>query len=122
MGNSIAIVLLIWFALSVYPTAVRGVFLGITFAYQVIIKTVSVPILAWLIKIMEMEMEIYKRYDPRYTWYINVPYIPFSLGYLIAAIACYYLPEILHVPPPDTLDDVTLLQKRTIKYPNYNHK
>ena len=122
VGNSIAIVLLIWFALSVYPTAVRGVFLGITFAYQVIIKTVSVPILAWLIKIMEMEMEIYKRYDPRYTWYINVPYIPFSLGYLIAAIACYYLPEILHVPPPDTLDDVTLLQKRTIKYPNYNQK
>ena len=118
VGNSMAIVLLIWFALSVYPTAVRGVFLGITFAYQVIIKVVSVPILHWLIMIMEMEI----RRPDNESYYINFPYIPFSLGYLIAAIACYYLPEILHVPPPDTLDDVTLLQKRTIKYPNYNDK
>ena len=48
------------------------------------------------------------------------PYIPLSFGYLIACISCNYLPEILHVPHPDTLEDVTMLQKRRTRYPNYN--
>ena len=107
--------LLIWYALSVYPTTVRGVFFGITMAYQILIRVLSDTLLSGLIMIMNEEaMES----DVDMVGY--GPYIPLSFGYLIACISCNYLPEILHVPHPDTLEDVTMLQKRRTRYPNYN--
>ena len=117
VGNSVGIALLIWYALTVYPTAVRGVFIGITLSYQIVIKAAAVFLLHTIVIFMGGLMENDNIDTKDYG-----PYIPLSLGYLIAAISCYYLPEIIHVPPPDTLHDVSLLQKRNVKYRNYNDK
>ena len=117
VADAAGIAILIWYALSVYPTAVRGIFFGITLAYQILIKVLSVPLLTSLTIVVnsqhvanDVDMEGYG------------PFIPLSFGYLVACISCYYLPEILHVPHPDTLEDVTMLQRRRTRYPNYNEK
>ena len=93
--------LLIWYTLCVFPASKRPTIFGVFVCFAGVAELLA-PI---VLELYIVESTANKDFQNPYFW--------MAVGYYIAALAAFYLPEILSRPTPDTLDDVMFLRLRS---------
>ena len=102
-------VILLWYSLSLYPKCMREICFGLSLSFleiSVFLSQLLIPLLQSAIPIDELE-------DPGEVNFLLSPRFLLSFGVLVAALLCFYLPEILNFPLPDTFDDLLILRQNT---------